>query len=91
LYGVNQTYRCLDCLDGTISRGFDTSHLKTQCSRCGSFSRFLNEAVFEQFQAFEESPPETLQWTRLDRKAKLIISEQVVRRGRSVDELSVSV
>lgn len=88
---MNQTYRCLDCVEETITRNFNTSHLKTQCSRCDSFSRFINEAVFDQFQAFEESPPEPIQWSLLDRTEKLVISEQVVRRGRSIDEFTVSV
>lgn len=87
---MNQTYRCLECLEKTITRSFDTSHLKTQCSRCGSFSRFINKAVLDQFQAFEESPPETLQWSLLGRTEKLVISEQIVRRGRSIDEFAVS-
>jgi|GEM_PF-1132694 len=87
---VNQSYRCLDCLEGAVTRSFDTSHLTTQCSQCGSFSRFINEAVLEQFQSFEESPPETLQWSRLDRKEKLVISEQIVRRGRTIDDFAVS-
>ena len=87
---VNQSYRCLDCLEGAVTRSFNTSHLKTQCSRCGSFSRFINEAVLDQFQSFEESPPDTLQWSQLDRKEKLVISEQIVRRGRSIDDFAVS-
>jgi hypothetical protein len=87
---MEQTYRCLACLEHTITRGFDTSHLKTQCSHCDSFGRFLNEAVFDQFQAFEQTPPESMQWDRLDREEKLLVSEQIVRRGRTIDEFSVS-
>ena len=87
---MKQTYRCLNCLDATITRDFDTSHLKTQCSTCDSFGRFINAAVFDQFQSLEESPPETLQWSLLDRREKLVISEQIVRRGRSIDEFTVS-
>jgi len=87
---MEQTYRCLACLEHTITRGFDTSHLKTQCSHCDSFGRFLNEAVFDQFQTFEQTPPESMQWDRLDREEKLLVSEQIVRRGRTIDEFSVS-
>lgn len=86
---VARTYRCLDCLEGTVDRAFDTSHLSTMCSECGSFERFINETVFDQFQTFEKSPPESLQWPQLDRSEKLIISEQVVRKGRSIEDFSI--
>lgn len=86
---VDRTYRCLDCLEGTVTRRFDTAHLSTMCSECDSFERFINETVFDQFQAFEKSPPESLQWPRLDRSEKLIISEQVVRKGRSIEDFSI--
>ena len=87
---MQQTYRCLDCLDETITRRFNTSHLSTKCAGCGSFGRFLNEAVFTQFKSFEESPPDTLDWSRLNRTEKLVISEQVTRHGRSIDEFAIS-
>jgi len=82
-------YRCLGCLEHTVSRGFDTSHLSVTCRSCGSFERFVNEAVFEQFRAFEESPPASLEWSRLEREEKLLISEGVARRGRSAEDFWV--
>lgn len=86
---MDRTYRCLTCLEHTLSRAFDTSHLSVRCPVCGSFERFVNEAVFEQFRAFEESPPESLEWSTLDRGERLMISEAVTRRGRSAEDFSV--
>jgi len=86
---MDRTYRCLACLEHTLSRGFDTSHLSVTCPVCDSFERFVNEAVFEQFRAFEESPPESLEWSTLDRVEKFRISEAVTRRGRSIEDFSV--
>jgi len=51
-----RAYRCLNCLEHTVSREFDTSHLSVTCPNCGSFERFVNDAVFQQFRAFEEPP-----------------------------------
>ncbi|MFQ3477466.1 hypothetical protein HKK80_14715 [Halonotius sp. F2-221B] len=87
---VKRTYRCLSCLDETITRAFDTSHLSMACEGCGSFSRFINEAVFTQFETFENAPPENLAWSQLDRTEKLLISEQVTRHDRSIEDFSVS-
>ncbi len=86
---VDRTYRCLNCLEGTVTRRFDTSHLSIMCPGCNSFERFINGSVFEQFQAYEKSPPDSLQWPRLDRSEKLVISEQVVREGRSIEDFSI--
>jgi late competence protein required for DNA uptake (superfamily II DNA/RNA helicase) len=87
---VKQTYRCLNCLEATITRAFDTSHLSTECESCGSFGRFINETVLTQFESFEESPPADLDWSQLDRTEKLLISEQVTRHDRSIEDFSVS-
>jgi DNA-directed RNA polymerase subunit RPC12/RpoP len=86
---MDRTYRCLTCLEHTLSRGFDTSHLSVTCPVCGSFERFVNEAVFEQFRAFEDSPPESLEWSTLERGERLMISEAVARRGRSIEDFSI--
>jgi hypothetical protein len=86
---VNRTYRCFNCTEHTVSRPFDTSHLSRNCPVCDSFERHINESVFEQFRTFEESPPETLEWSKLDRQRKLLISEQVSRKGRSVEDFSI--
>ena len=86
---MNRTYRCLSCLEHTLSRPFDTSHLSVTCPDCDSFERFVNEAVFEQFRVFEESPPDALQWSTLDRREKLLISEGIARRGQSVEDFSI--
>ncbi|MES3517987.1 MAG: hypothetical protein PPP58_10015 [Natronomonas sp.] len=86
---TDRLYRCLDCLEHTITRPFDTSHLSVTCPNCESFERFINDAVFEKFQSLEESPPESLRWEELDRQKQLMISERVVRTGRSVEDFSV--
>jgi hypothetical protein len=86
---VLSTYRCLECLDHTISREFDTSHLSVTCPVCDSFERFVNETVFEQFRSFEESPPESLDWAAIEREEKLLISEQIARKNRSIEEFSI--
>jgi len=86
---MDRIYRCLSCLDHTLSRGFDTSHLSVTCPNCGSFERFVNESVFEQFRAFEAAPPEEVEWETLERREKLLVSEGIARRGRSIDDFSV--
>ena len=85
----NRTYRCLNCLEHTVSRAFDTSHLSVTCPNCGSFERFVNDAVFQQFRAFEESPPAELDWARLDRTEKLMVSERLVRSTKTLADFSV--
>ncbi|WP_280585647.1 hypothetical protein [Halorubrum sp. Boch-26] len=85
----NRTYRCLNCLEHTVSREFDTSHLSVTCPNCGSFERFVNDAVFQQFRAFEESPPVEIDWERLDRTEKLIVSERLVRSTKTLADFEV--
>lgn len=82
-------YRCLACLDHTLSREFDVSHLSKTCPSCGTFGRFVNENVYDQFQAFEESPPESVEWDRLEREEKLMLSERVTRTTRTIDEFEL--
>jgi hypothetical protein len=86
---TNREYRCLNCLEHTIDRAFDTSHLSMTCPTCDSFQRFVNEAVLEQFRAFEESPPSELEWTRLDRMEKLVVCERLVRSTKTIDDFAV--
>ena len=83
-----RTYRCLGCLDHTVTRGFDVSHVSATCPVCDSFERLVNEAVVEQFQAFEDAPPDHLDWDALERTEKFLVAERVARRGRSVEEFS---
>jgi hypothetical protein len=73
-----------------VRRDFDTSHLSRTCPVCGSFERFVNDGVLAQFRAFEASPPDSLEWERLDRRERLLISERVVRTGRSPEELTAT-
>lgn len=86
---LERTYRCLNCLDHTLQRPFDVSHLSVTCPTCGSFERFVNDDVYQQFQHYEESPPESLTWDRLDRAEKLMISERVVRSGHSIEDFGI--
>ncbi|MFB6302428.1 MAG: hypothetical protein ABEH78_06160 [Haloferacaceae archaeon] len=83
---TTRTYRCLRCLEHTISRDFDVSHVSKTCPQCGSFERLVNERVYDQLQAFESEPPATVDWDDLDRPAKLRISERVARTGQSIEE-----
>jgi DNA-directed RNA polymerase subunit RPC12/RpoP len=85
----SRTYRCLNCLEHTVSREFDTSHLSVTCPNCDSFERFVNDAVFQQFRAFEESPPAEIDWERLDRTEKLIVSERLVRSTKTLADFAV--
>jgi phage FluMu protein Com len=84
-----RTYRCLTCLEHTLTREFDVSHLSVTCPACDSFERFVNDDVYQQFEAYEESPPESLDWSRLDRMEKLMVSERVVRTSRSIEDFDI--
>lgn len=84
-----RAYRCLNCLEHTIDREFDTSHLSVTCPNCESFERFVNDAVFQQFEAFEASPPSEFDWNRLDRMEKLMVAERLVRTTKTLDDFEV--
>ena len=84
-----RTYRCLTCLEHTLTREFDVSHLSVTCPNCESFERFVNDDVYRQFEAYEESPPESLAWGQLDRTEKLMVSERVVRTSRSIEDFDI--
>jgi len=87
---TSRAYRCLNCLEHTLDRGFDASHLSVSCPNCGSFERFVNDAVFQQFEAFEASPPSELDWERLDRTEKLVVAERLVRSTKTLDDFEVT-
>ena len=84
-----RTYRCLNCLERTIDREFDTSHLSVTCPNCESFERFVNEAAYQQFRAFEESPPDELDWERLERTEKLVVAERLARSTKTIEDFAV--
>ncbi|WP_128905207.1 hypothetical protein [Halorubrum amylolyticum] len=84
-----RTYRCLNCLEHTVSREFDTSHLSVTCPNCESFERFVNEAVYRQFRAFEESPPTEIDWERLDRTERLVVAERIARSTKTIEDFAV--
>ena len=88
--GLTREYRCLNCLEETVSRSFDTSHLSRRCPDCESMERFVNEAVYEQFEAFEAAPPPALNWERLSRTERWLVSERMARTDRTVEEFDVS-
>ena len=77
-------------MEGSVERSFDVSHLSVSCESCGEFSRFVNERVLDQFEAFEADPPAALDCAALGRTRKLLVAEQVARRGRSVEDLAPS-
>ena len=86
---AERMYRCSGCFDHTVDRGFDTSHLSTNCPVRNSFERFVNDDIVAQFRAFEESPPDGVDWERLDRRERLLVSERVVRTDRSVEDFEI--
>jgi hypothetical protein len=84
----DRTYRCVSCLEYTATRGFNVSHVAVTCPVCESFERLVNEAVVEQFRAFEDAPPDHLDWNALGKTEKFLVAERVARRGRDVEEFS---
>lgn len=84
-------YHCLNCLDNTVSRDFDVSHLSVTCDACGEFGRFVNGHVLAKFREFEESPPDDLDWERLDRMEKFLVAERIVRKGHSLEDFEIEV
>ena len=85
---VSRSYRCLNCMDHSVERSYDVSHLSRTCDACGEFGRFVNQRVLDQFETFEADPPEALDWAALDRKRKLLVAERVARTDRSVEDLA---
>jgi hypothetical protein len=85
----DRTYRCLECLEHTLTRPFDVSHLSVTCPVCGEFQRFVNEDVYNRFQSFEADPPDSLDWDRLGKTEKLMVSDQVVRKGRDIEDFDI--
>ena len=83
------SYRCSECLDHTISRDYDVSHLTMSCPACGEFARFVHGDVLAKFEAFEESPPEGFGWERLGKLEKFMVAEGLVRRSKTLDDFSV--
>jgi len=86
---VSRTYRCLACLEGTVERGYDVSHIKVTCEDCGEFSRFVHEGVYQQYTDFEEDPPADLDWAQLGKLEKFMVAEKMVREGKTVDDFDV--
>ena len=82
-------YRCSDCFEGRVTRSFDASHLMATCPSCGSFVRLLNEAVVDQYEAYESSLPDGFDWRRLDRLEKLLVAERIARTDRTIEEFSI--
>lgn len=85
---VSRTYRCLNCLEDTVTRSYDVSHLTRRCDACDEFDRHVNQRVLDQYDAFEADPPDALDWESLDRTRKLLVSERVVRHNRSVESFA---
>ncbi|MES3160240.1 MAG: hypothetical protein PPP55_01550 [Halorubrum sp.] len=85
----SRQYRCLGCLEHTIDRGFDTAHLSVTCPNCDSFERFVNEGVYRQYEAFEESPPTDLEWDRLSRTEKFVVCERLVRSTKTLADFEI--
>jgi hypothetical protein len=85
---VSRTYRCLNCLEDTVTRSYDVSHLTRRCEACGEFDRHVNQRVLDQYDAFEADPPDALDWESLDRTRKLLVAERVARYGRSVESFA---
>jgi len=84
------SYECLNCHEFSVSRGFDVAFLSVTCEICDSFERLVNGTILDQFRAFEESPPDEFEWDRLDHREKLMVSEKIVRQGRSVEDVEIT-
>jgi DNA-directed RNA polymerase subunit RPC12/RpoP len=82
-------YRCLNCLDHTITREYDVSHLSVTCEGCGEFGRFVHQAVYDQYRSFEESPPADFAWAALDRTQKFVVAEGLARSEKTLDDFEV--
>lgn len=82
-------YHCLNCLDNTITREFDVSHLSMSCDECGEFGRFVNGNVLAKVNEFDDSPPEELDWDRLDRMEQFLVAERIVRKGHTLDDFEI--
>ena len=85
------TYHCTNCFEQTLTRAYDVSHLSIECPNCGEFARFVHGGVLKQFEAFEESPPEGLDWERLDRMEKFVVAEKLVRQGNTLEDFEIEV
>lgn len=83
------TYRCSNCLDHTVTRAYDVSHISIKCPSCGEFARFLHTGVLEQYRKFEDSPPTDLDWERLDKIEKFVVAEGLVRQGRTLEDYDI--
>ena len=79
-------YRCIGCMDATVTREFDVSHLSRTCPVCGEFERFVNTVVVERFNALAADPPAHLHWDQLDRTRKFLIAERVSRKDHSIED-----
>ena len=86
---VTQTYRCLNCLDATVDRGFNVSHLKVTCKECDEFARFVHDGVYQQYQEFEDDSPDGLDWETLSKMEKFVVAEKMVREGKSVEAFDI--
>lgn len=84
-----RTYRCSNCLDATVDRPFDSSHLMVKCGSCGEFGRFINRTIVDQYEAFEATPPGSLDWDRLDRMEKLLVAERIARTDRTIEDVTI--
>ncbi len=87
--GRNSSYRCLACFEGTLERSFDTSHLMSRCPACEEFGRFVNQAVVDQVEAYDASPPESFDWERLDETEKLFVAERITRTDRTLADFEI--
>jgi len=86
---VSQTYRCLSCLDATVERGFNVSHITVTCEGCAEFARFVHDGVYQQYRDFEDESPAALDWDVLSRMEKFVVAEKMVREGKALDEFDV--
>lgn len=83
-------YRCIGCMEETVTREFDVSHLSRTCPVCGEFDRFVNTVVVKQFDALAADPPAHLHWDRLDRLRKWLIAERLSRTEYTIDDIAVT-
>lgn len=83
------SYRCTNCLDHSVTRDYDVSHLSRACDACDDFGRFVHEGVLAKYREFEDSPPADFAWSQLERMEKFVVAEGLVRQGKTLDDYGV--
>lgn len=82
-------YTCEQCLEETVERDFNVSHVIRVCSACGDSHRFINSHVLETHSELEEEPPEGVEWGRLSASDQFRIAERIARYDTTRDDITM--